>query len=313
MAALSSSALIKQLEAVHLAFQAGAIERLYPNLGPEERERAVKREQQRDGAFTANMRARITAGAQAIRQERGLTAQERDLRLAQLAALEVRYLRMHVAAASWRLQSEADISRLKAQGEDGAYWELNPGLLTHTEDCLRMAGRWWPWRVLDKINPANRHSGCGCVLLGRRDAERKGHEVVLGRHTPSVARHSLNEAARLLALELIREGENGLARTAKVDGPARRSALLEATAPAEPPAISNGSPKRGRRKREDKRERDDAICEAWNEQGMSQSAIGRQFGLSQPRIRAILIARYGQEALKARGKAGTRHDLAAMA
>src|ERR1700682_2929839 len=133
----SSAALIRQLEAVHLAFHAGAIDRLYPSLGEEERQRAVAREQMRDSAYLTNMRERIRSGTAAIRAERGRSREERDLQVAQLAALEVRYLRQHVQAASWRLQSEADISRLKARGEDGAYWKLNPRY-EHCETCARM-------------------------------------------------------------------------------------------------------------------------------------------------------------------------------
>jgi predicted transcriptional regulator len=47
----------------------------------------------------------------------------------------------------------------------------------------------------------------------------------------------------------------------------------------------------------------------WAEQRMSQSAIAREIGLSQPRVRTILLQRFGEEALRARGKPGQRHDL----
>lgn len=319
MAALSSSALIKQLEAVHLAFQVGAIERLYPDLGPEERDRAVKREQQRDGAFTANMRARIAAGAQAIRQERGLTVQERDLRLAQLAALEVRYLRMHVAAASWRLQSQASISRLKARGEDGAFWLLNPRS-NHCPTCARFGNRWWPMSVLDRVNPSVTHPQCSCRLLSTREAENRGFPIVRGRHTESAARAKLNEAARALALELIHASEdrhhNGSSPAdITLDTPSDNPVLQETAMPPVEPIRNDGprdNPGDNRRaKRVDNTERDDRICEAWATEQRSQSAIAREVGLSQPRVRAILLARYGEQALKARGKAGSRHDLAA--
>lgn len=299
----SSDPLIRQLEAVHLAFHAGAIDRLYPSLGEKEHKRAVTREQTRDSAYLSNMRERIKTGTAAIRQDRGLSPEQRDLRVAQLAGLEVRYLRQHVKAASWRLQSEADISRLKKQGEDGAYWKLNPRY-EHCETCLRMGERWWPMSVLDRINPAVTHPGCACSLLSKAEAERAGHTVVGGRHTPSVAQLDLNETARELALQYISEGD-AERQNGHTPAPAAAPSVTPEPEQAQeqtPVPVEASGP-------DDKAERNDRICEMWAQNGMSQSAIAREVELSQPRVRAILIARYGEEELKKRGKAGTRHDL----
>ena len=302
----TSAALIRQLEAVHTAFHVGAVERLYPGLGEGERERAVGRERQRDSAYLANMKARIKAGMAAARSERGLSSEERGLRMAELAATELRYMRQHIAAASQRLQSEADISRLKARGEHGAYWLLNPRY-THCETCLRMGERWWPWRVLDRVSPAITHPGCHCVLISSTEAERSGHQVIAGRHTPSVAQLDLNEAARELAMRLIREGERE-----HRNGHSPTGTSLDTPLDTPEPHVADSSPIEPNKvdiPKDKKAARNAKIAEMWAQQRMSQSAIGRVVGLSQPRVRAILIQRFGEEALRVRGRSGARHDL----
>lgn len=300
---LTSRAIIKQLEAVHLAFQVGAIDRLYPDLGPEERPEAVARERIRDAKYLINLRERIRSGVKKIRAERGLTNDQKETKIALLTATEMRYLRMHINAATWRLQSEADMSKLKGQGELGAFWKLGENVKRHTEDCLRMGGKWWPWPVLEKINPANRHTGCECRLISKRRAEELGFPIKVGRRTATVTSlHELGPEARALAEAYIRRGEE--LREAR-----RQEQVVEPTPDPAPAPVSRET----RPPREDHSERNQRICEMWAEEEMSQSAIGREVGLSQPRVRAILIARFGEEALRRRGKAGARHDLAAAA
>lgn len=302
----SSAAIVRQLEAVHLAFHVGVIDRLYPSLGPEERPEAVARERMRDSSYLINMRQRIREGVAALRLDRSLTQAERDTKIALLTATELRYLRQHIEAASWRLQSESDMSRLRAKGEDGAFWELTKGV-EHCVTCERMGDRWWPWRVLEVINPATTHPQCHCVLRTRQEAERAGHKVVTGRHTPSVASlYELGAEAREMALAYIQQGEElrearrtELAAPDPAPAPVSRGTPPGPFRPLPPPAIARNA------------KRDERICEMWSQEGKSQSAIGREVGLSQPRVRAILLDRFGAEALRKRGKAGARHDLAA--
>jgi hypothetical protein len=180
------SRLLERVGTAHRSFQVAALTKLYPTLKGEELARAVARETMRDQQYRDNMRQRLIRGVTLIEQDPTLTEQERNDKLRRLEKLERRYLEMHVQTASWRMDREAEMSRLKRLNESGAYWLLDHGLKTHTPDCLAMEGRVWNWSVLEKINPANRHPGCGCRLIPITEARRRGLAIRQGYRTPAM-------------------------------------------------------------------------------------------------------------------------------
>jgi hypothetical protein len=202
----TEKALIGRIEKIHRTFNVRALKRLYPALAGNELIRATARESMRDHAYLQNMRSRLTQGVELVEQDPTLSSEERERRLATLESNERRYLRQHVEQASWRLSAEADMSRLKEQGEPGAVWELNPGLREHTADCWAMAGKFWGWDVLDRINPANRHPGCGCKLKSRSSALAAGMPVVEGVRSPAL--QALMQEADVIEVP-VRPGSRG--------------------------------------------------------------------------------------------------------
>lgn len=188
---------IGAVERAHRSFSIEALKKLHPELQGPDLARAAGREAFRDEAYLANMRSRLTAGDQAAA---ALPRHERSKRLASTVAAEHRYLAQHIEAAGWRMSSEADIARLKAAGEPGAVWVMDPTKRGHTEDCRRMHGKFWGWDVLDQVNPANRHAGCGCKLRSGADATAAGVTWKPGRRHAAIKREmavsSITEARR---------------------------------------------------------------------------------------------------------------------
>lgn len=78
------------------------------------------------------------------------------------------YARQRAEAMAVRALSAVDRVVLRAESPQGAFWRLGVRQ-THTPDCVAMAGRFWPWPVLDEFHPPV-HAGCGCSLHGLRDA-----------------------------------------------------------------------------------------------------------------------------------------------
>ncbi|HXJ65201.1 MAG TPA: 2'-5' RNA ligase family protein, partial [Actinomycetota bacterium] len=44
------------------------------------------------------------------------------------------------------------------------YWALSPNVMNHTPDCVALAGKFWPWPVIEAVGPPPRHHGCACSL-----------------------------------------------------------------------------------------------------------------------------------------------------
>lgn len=77
---------------------------------------------------------------------------------------EGRFSMMHRnASAERKIQAQAT-DNLKANSPEGAFWVIDPLAKTHTAGCLRMGGKNWTWRTLDRIHPL-RHQGCRCHLI----------------------------------------------------------------------------------------------------------------------------------------------------
>lgn len=194
----SAAAAIRGIERAHRTFKVGALRKLHPDLAGAELARAVGREELRDAGYLVAMRKRLVDGARKI--EATTPPGERAPALATLISSEHRFLGQHIEAAGWRMRSEATTSRLKAAGEPGAVWLKDETKQTHTADCLAMDARFWPWEVLDRVNPANRHTGCGCALVSRDEATARGVSWKRGRRGPAVKREiSLVEARKAKA------------------------------------------------------------------------------------------------------------------
>lgn len=146
--------------------------------------RTLAREANRRAAFEANSRARIRRDVREAAAS-GLSPGEQSARLEAIARRERHYLAQHLDESARRIRLDGEMAHLKAIGESGAVWVLG-NRRRHTADCLRMANRWWPWDVLDRVNPANRHAGCGCRLTTKQEARAVGVVPLRGRYTPSL-------------------------------------------------------------------------------------------------------------------------------
>lgn len=106
---------------------------------------------------------------------------------------------------------------LRVASPQGAFWRLSERVV-HCPVCLFMAGRFWPWEVLDLVNPPV-HPNCGCDLHGYGEALANGWvrpgDVLSPREALQLARGvvlSVEEAADVLHEVLQRELPPDLAR-----------------------------------------------------------------------------------------------------
>ena len=88
---------------------------------------------------------------------------------------EQRYFSQHVAASSTRMEYAEELDLVRGDSPRGGYWILGPRK-THTPDCIAMSGKNWSWKTLRKINPMNRHAGCGCSIIPWREGSPVGEE-----------------------------------------------------------------------------------------------------------------------------------------
>lgn len=99
---------------------------------------------------------------------------QRRERLRKVVDREKRYGRLREESLARRMSGRMRLAALKLESPRGAYWKLSPNVRSHTWDCLVMGEKWWPHSVLERVNPANRHHGCACELLGEDEAVRLG-------------------------------------------------------------------------------------------------------------------------------------------
>ena len=169
-----------RLERAQRAFKVAALAQLHPTLTGPMLQEALGRERRFDRAYSRNMRARLREGVRALYRDRSLSEAERGGRLEDLARRERSHLQKHIAAAGRRMGKEAEAHRLREAGEPRAVWVLGR-TRNHTPDCVAMANRSWTWKVLEKVNPANRHAGCDCSLISEGEAKRRGISFKPGR------------------------------------------------------------------------------------------------------------------------------------
>jgi hypothetical protein len=129
---------------------------------------AIEREREAD--FIRNMRKRLERDLpQALLQPDPVAAVDVILER------EQRYMDQHDDAAAARVEAAVKRRLVKRLSPEGAYWILSPYVKQHTPDCEAMAAvGWWPWEVLDNLNPPV-HTGCRCDLLTRDEAIGMGY------------------------------------------------------------------------------------------------------------------------------------------
>lgn len=74
-----------------------------------------------------------------------------------------------MAARAYAAIARAKVRRVSPLG---AFWQLGHAQ-NHTAGCLFMAGKFWPWAVLDRVHPP-RHYGCTSSLISYGAALRGG-------------------------------------------------------------------------------------------------------------------------------------------
>ncbi len=97
---------------------------------------------------------------------------ERREAVRRLLERERRFAEQREEQVRQRAQAAADRGRVRKASPDGAYWDLNP-LLDNCATCKAMAGKVWPWSVLNLFRPPV-HPNCACRLLSVDEALRRG-------------------------------------------------------------------------------------------------------------------------------------------
>jgi hypothetical protein len=93
---------------------------------------------------------------------------QRGAAIEKILADEQRFAQQRTEAMAARAASAFERLRVRRSSPLGAYWELGSAH-KHTEGCLRMKGKFWPWEVLDRVHPP-RHYGCTSRLLSKDEA-----------------------------------------------------------------------------------------------------------------------------------------------
>lgn len=97
---------------------------------------------------------------------------ERRRAIEKIFAAEERYAQQRAEAMAARAIHAVQRASLRRASPRGAYWQLGQAH-KHTEGCLIMAGRFWPWTVLDRVHPP-RHYGCTSTLHSEQEAMAAG-------------------------------------------------------------------------------------------------------------------------------------------
>jgi 8-oxo-dGTP pyrophosphatase MutT (NUDIX family) len=127
---------------------------------------------------------------------------QRALAVGKILDREKRYVAQREQAAAGRVVGALEMDLLRQSSPQGAYWQLSPLIREHCPRCLAMAGKFWPWEVLDMPGvhlPI--HPNCGCRLLGLEEAVSQG--LMAADQIPDTedairrAKHLLQEAERL--------------------------------------------------------------------------------------------------------------------
>ena len=139
----------------------------FPNLDPTVIRQIVEREMAYERAFQAKAFNRVQTDMQAAGQLK--TKEAQDKRIGQILDREKWYAVLRERAMMARAHGHAKNETVKQASPEGAKWVLGAAK-NHTAGCIALAGKNWPWSVLDTIPPPI-HTGCQCSLapLGPND------------------------------------------------------------------------------------------------------------------------------------------------
>lgn len=159
--AVSLAAVLRAVAAFHGALgkrTEGRLRKAVAGRGTDEEVAAAVDEEVRRGAeFAARSRERVRAALS------GVPGKDRPEALRRALLAERRYAEARQEAMRARVIAAVDRARLRRISPAGATWHLDPSVRKHTADCVFMAGKTWPWAVLDAVRPP-RHGGCPCTL-----------------------------------------------------------------------------------------------------------------------------------------------------
>jgi 2'-5' RNA ligase len=127
---------------------------------------ALAEEERREVVFRKLAERRVRAGIKLAMQATDPSA--RAAALQSNLNREQRYAEMRTAASGDRVFAAAELQQLRVLSPQGAFWNLGQRQ-EHTPDCIAMAGKFWPWIVLDEVHPLL-HVGCGCFLRSYGEA-----------------------------------------------------------------------------------------------------------------------------------------------
>ena len=142
------------------------LRRRFPELDDTVIRRIIEQELKYEEAFGRKAEKRVDADLQKAGQ---LDKDAQKKRIAEIIAREKHYTALREQAMWDRAIGHAENERVRLQSPLGAKWVLGAAK-NHTAGCLALAGKNWPWAVLDTIPPPI-HTGCKCSLqpLGPTD------------------------------------------------------------------------------------------------------------------------------------------------
>lgn len=131
---------------------------------------ALAEEERREVVFRKRSQERVRAGMTLAQAAKDPSA--RASAIQNVMNRERRFAEQRSAAAGERVLVAAELQELRKLSPRGAFWALGVRR-THTPDCIAMAGKFWPWEVLERVHPLL-HTGCGCQLFSFGDALNRG-------------------------------------------------------------------------------------------------------------------------------------------
>ena len=164
----------------------------YPNATDQAIREAVARELQYEIAFQRKALARVQDDLNAAAK---LSDDKQQARINAILQREIHYSNLRQQAMITRATAYVQNAVVKQRSPQGATWMLGPAK-NHTRGCVALAGKAWPWSVLDAIQPPL-HTGCGCWLkpLGPGDTVPEPGEALRAAR----AALALEEAIRAVA------------------------------------------------------------------------------------------------------------------
>jgi 8-oxo-dGTP pyrophosphatase MutT (NUDIX family) len=152
-------------------FTLDELRRQFPDRRDIELRRLVAQERKFEMEYRRKMRERLMRDVPAA-----LKNAEPGDRLEALRKIfdrEKRYAVAREEAMFLRALGKAEALSIREASPKGAYWQLSPFVKEHTLDCLALGEQFWPWELLETIQPPLHH-GCACYLLGLDEAVERG-------------------------------------------------------------------------------------------------------------------------------------------